>query len=146
LFGVPPSGGLYECSRVNAELRTTGFSGSLFLDKLFGRAQSRDDSIKNLRMKDNGFKICPFCGEKIRKEAVKCRFCGEWFGQVDADSPNQQGASETRIPPSFSKPTESPLPAKKETNNITRQRIKRESSSKTLFWIGMTLAQHLPGR
>ena len=30
-------------------------------------------------MADDGFKVCPFCTEKIRKEAVKCRFCGEWL-------------------------------------------------------------------
>ena len=27
------------------------------------------------------FKICPFCKEQIRKEAVKCRFCGEWLDE-----------------------------------------------------------------
>lgn len=28
---------------------------------------------------ENEFKVCPYCGEKIRKEAQKCRHCGEWL-------------------------------------------------------------------
>ena len=30
-------------------------------------------------MESAAFKECPFCKEQIRKEAVKCRFCGEWL-------------------------------------------------------------------
>src|SRR5438128_5655854 len=30
-------------------------------------------------MTDSAFKVCPFCKEQIRQEAVKCRFCGEWL-------------------------------------------------------------------
>ena len=28
---------------------------------------------------DNKIKYCPYCGEKILKEAKKCRHCGEWL-------------------------------------------------------------------
>jgi hypothetical protein len=32
--------------------------------------------------KPDEFKACPFCKQEIRREAVKCRFCGEWLEQV----------------------------------------------------------------
>ena len=32
-------------------------------------------------MENAAFKECPFCKEQIRKEAVKCRFCGEWLNE-----------------------------------------------------------------
>jgi len=43
-------------------------------------------------MEDDGFKVCPFCKEKIRKEAVKCRFCGEWLEEDSRpkSEPNQK--------------------------------------------------------
>jgi hypothetical protein len=28
---------------------------------------------------ETGTKVCPYCSERVRAEAVKCRFCGEWF-------------------------------------------------------------------
>src|SRR5277367_5660636 len=45
-------------------------------------------------MVNDGFKICPFCKEKIRKEAVKCRFCGEWLEQPATPPPNPQASNE----------------------------------------------------
>jgi hypothetical protein len=55
-------------------------------------------------MADDDFKTCPFCKEKIRKEAVKCRFCGEWLEHNE-----QPGASSIEtMPPPLSKPNEPP--------------------------------------
>ena len=32
---------------------------------------------------DKDTKFCPYCGEKIKAEAKKCRFCGEWLDKED---------------------------------------------------------------
>jgi len=51
-------------------------------------------------MENDGFKICPFCKEKIHKEAVKCRFCGEWLEEIShpKSESNEQHESCLRHP------------------------------------------------
>jgi hypothetical protein len=50
-------------------------------------------------MEDGAFKLCPFCKEQIRKEAIKCRFCGEWFEQTEPDSASKLTTPKPVLPP-----------------------------------------------
>jgi len=84
-------------------------------------------------MEDDGFKTCPFCKEKIRKEAVKCRFCGEWLEQNGQTQPSADPA------PTLPKLEELPKIATDEVQRKKPPKIKREIPPKTLYWISAAL-------
>jgi hypothetical protein len=84
-------------------------------------------------MEDDGFKICPFCEEKIRKEAVKCRYCGEWLEQNGQTQPSADPA------PTLPKLEELPKIATDEVQRKKPPKIKREIPPKTLYWISAAL-------
>src|SRR5437879_7696198 len=49
-------------------------------------------------------KHCPFCAEKIRDEAVKCRYCGEWLADRSAQTENRPIAPEAKTAPPIPPP------------------------------------------
>ena len=67
------------------------------------------------RMEQNSaFKTCPFCQEQIRNEAVKCRYCGEWFEEKTKNPAAAHAASQvTRSVPIEARPVtlSTPIPS-----------------------------------
>ena len=95
-------------------------------------------------MEDASLKVCPFCKEKIREEAVKCRYCGEWLDQREQHPPHI-------APPSAAPPsaplgqTEPPPSPKTEISTVDSQKSKKEVSVKLFYWIsGVLLALCAP--
>jgi hypothetical protein len=51
-------------------------------------------------MEASGFKLCPFCKEQIRQEAIKCHFCGEWLEPSERDSARKLSTATPGVTPS----------------------------------------------
>jgi hypothetical protein len=64
---------------------------SLVLSPLVGGvaaliASPRTDRVEGRQISDGSHKRCPMCAEMVRREAVKCRYCGSMLAKA-TDSP-----------------------------------------------------------
>ncbi len=61
-------------------------------------------------MEHSAFKVCPFCKQQIRREAIKCRFCGEWLESSEADPARTLTTDKPVVPPPPPSPPKGHLP------------------------------------
>jgi RNA polymerase subunit RPABC4/transcription elongation factor Spt4 len=65
-----------------------GFLAAFFLSPLlavliFALIPAQTDSLERQSLASGEVKKCPFCAELIRREAIKCRYCGSELTQSE---------------------------------------------------------------